>query len=391
MRAAVSPTVRPPAGYAAAGVLAGALGGAGGAAAAVCWHYSTVLLHPTSSPGLPERVLATGDRTVELARNRLTAQPGVWGLRGAAGLSVVGPVLERDRRRVVRELRGGPVPEAGPAVLDAGPYDPDPGARGLEFDDVEVPTELGPAPAWLVPAPAPASAAVDGDTWALCVHGRGGTRREALRALPALHAAGLTSLVVSYRGDGAAPESPDGRSHLGDTEWRDVAAAASYALAHGARRLVLVGWSMGAAVGGAFLGRSGLADSVAAVVWDAPLLDWRRTLRRQARNRALPPSLAGVAARFTERRIGIDLDRFDLVRNPPGSRPPTLLLHSDGDTAVPVELSRDLAAAAPGLDWPVTYREFAGTEHTGSWNADPEGYEAAVTGFLGAVLRTDLP
>ena len=76
--------------------------------------------------------------------------------------------------------------------------------------------------------------------------------------------------------------------------------------------------------------------------------------------------------------------------HPPGSRPPTLLLHSDGDTAVPVELSRDLAAAAPGLDWPVTYREFAGTEHTGSWNADPEGYEAAVTGFLGAVLRTGL-
>lgn len=380
MRPAPSPFARPAA-YAAAGVVAGALGGAGGAAAAaVGWHYSTVLLHPASNPGLPERVLAAGEGTVDLARSRLSAQPGVWGLRSAAGLSVVGPVLERGRRRVVRELRDGPAPETGPAVLDAGPYDPDPGARGLEFDDVEVRTELGPAPAWLVPGPA------DGATWALCVHGRGGTRREALRVLPALHAAGLTSLVVSYRGDGEAPQSPDGRSHLGDTEWRDVAAAVSYALGHGARRLVLVGWSMGAAVGGAFLGRSGRADSVAAVVWDAPLLDWRCTLRRQARNRALPPSLAGVAARFTERRIGIDLGRFDLLRNPPAVRPPTLLLHSDGDTAVPVTLSRDLVAAGPGLGWPVTYREFAGTEHTGSWNADPQAYEAAVTGFLGAVL-----
>lgn len=388
MHAVPSSSVRPVPGYA-AGVLVGALGGAGtAAAAAVGWHYSTVLLNPASAPGLPERVLAAGDGVVELARNRLTAQPGVWGLRSAAGLSVVGPVLERHRRRVVRELRDGPVPVAGPAVLDAGPFDPDPGARGLEFEEVEVPTELGPAPAWLVPGPRPGGDREPGATrtWALCVHGRGGSRREALRALPALHDAGLTALVLSYRGDGTAPDSPDGRSHLGDTEWRDVAAAAQYALDRGAHRLVLVGWSMGAAVGGAFLDRSGLADRVAAVVWDAPLLDWRRTLRRQARNRALPPSLAGVAARFTERRIGIDLDRFDLVRRPPAVRPPTLVLHSDGDTAVPVTLSRDLVAVAPGLGWAVDYREFAGTEHTGSWNADPEAYRAAVTGFLGRVL-----
>lgn len=362
-----------------AGALAGALGGAGGAAAAaIGWHYSTILLHPSPHPGLPERVVATGDGTVELARTRLSAQPGVWGLRGPAGLAVVGPVLDRGRRTVVRELRAGPVPATGPAVLDAGPFDPDPSARGLPFDDVRVPTDLGLAPAWRIPAPDGG----DPDTWALCVHGRGGTRREALRILPALHAAGLTQLVVSYRGDGTAPESPDGRSHLGDTEWRDIDAAAAYALVHGARRLVLVGWSMGAAVGGAFLDRSPHADLVDAVVWDAPLLDWRRTLRRQARNRGLPPTLAGVAARFTARRIGIDLDRFDLVRRPPAVRPPTLVLHSDADTAVPVTLSRDLAATAPEHGWPVTYREFSGTEHTGSWNADPDGYEAAVTGFL---------
>ncbi|OLM15746.1 Secreted protein [Pseudonocardia sp. Ae707_Ps1] len=179
-----------------------------------------------------------------------------------------------------------------------------------------MPTDLGPAPAWRVAPPSGA----DGGTWALCVHGRGGTGGRPCGAAR-LHAAGLTSLVVSYRGDGTAPAAPDGRSHLGDTEWEDVAAAAAYAVVHGARRLVLVGWSMGAAVGGAFLDRSSHAGRVAAVVWDAPLLDWRRTLRRQARNRALPPSLAGVAALLTERRIGIDLDRFDLVRNPPRGPP----------------------------------------------------------------------
>ena len=123
-----------------AGALAGALGGAGGAAAAaIGWHYSTILLHPSPHPGLPERVVTAGDGTVELARTRLSAQPGVWGLRGPAGLAVVGPVLDRGRRTVVRELRAGPVPATGPAVLDAGPFDPDPSARGLPFDDVRVP------------------------------------------------------------------------------------------------------------------------------------------------------------------------------------------------------------------------------------------------------------
>ena len=32
------------------------------------------------------------------------------------------------------------------------------------------------------------------------------------------------------------------------------------------------------------------------------------------------------------------------------------------------------------------YLEVPGVEHTGSWNADPEGYERAVTSFLAEVL-----
>ena len=146
-------------------------------------------------------------------------------------------------------------------------------------------------------------------------------------------------------------------------------------LARGARRVVLLGWSMGAAIGGAFLGRSRLARRVAAVVWDAPLLDWRSTLRLQASNRHLPTPLVGPALAFTGLRIGIDVDRFDLIRNPPAVRPPTLVVHSDEDTAVPVADGRALAAAADGLGWPLRYLEVAGVEHTAGWNADPARYE----------------
>ena len=131
---------------------------------------------------------------------------------------MIGPVTSMNRRRLVRPLLDGPVPPAGTAaVLDTGPYDPDPSARGLAFAHVEVTTPVGQCPAWHVPAA--------GDTWVILVHGRGGSRREALRILPALHRAGHPALAITYRNDEEAPASPDGRYHLGDTEWHDLEAA----------------------------------------------------------------------------------------------------------------------------------------------------------------------
>jgi alpha-beta hydrolase superfamily lysophospholipase len=342
------------------------------------WFYSSALLDTRRDQVFPEKVIAVdaaGGSSVTLRRSRLTAQPGVWGLRWRDGLARIGPVLHDDGDVVVRRLDGGRTPPAGTcAVLDAGPFDPDPGARDLPFTEVTVQMPLGGSPAWFVPAPGP--------DWAVLVHGRGGARREGLRILPALHAAGHPTLTITYRNDDGAPSSPDGRHHLGDTEWADVQAAVRHALAAGARRVILYGWSMGAALIGAFLDRAPEATRVAAVVWDAPLVDWRATLRQQARNRRLPARLAGVATVLTSRRIGIDFDRFDLRTRPPSVRPPTLLLHSDADTAVPVGPSRDLAALAPALGWPMRYVEVAGVEHTGAWNADPQAYERAVVDFL---------
>ncbi len=352
--------------------------GFGAGIVGIGWYYSTVLLDTRLRAVFPERVLDAEGGTITLARSRLTEQPGIWGLRWAGGLAVMGPVAQVRDGRVVRPLLDGPVPPAGaPAVLDAGPFDPDPSARGLRFDEVDVPTPLGPAPAWSVPA-----AGGGCDTWVVHVHGRGGSRREALRILPALHRAGHSQLVISYRNDDCAPPSPDGHYHLGDTEWEDLAAAVGYVGGIGARRVVLSGWSMGAAVIGAFLDRSPLAADVVAVVWDAPLVDWRATLRQQARNRRLPVGLAPIAAGITSRRIGIDFDRFALRTRPPAVRPPTLVIHGTGDTVVPVASSRELVAAAPALGWDVRYLEVPDVEHTASWNADPARYERAVIAFL---------
>lgn len=358
----------------------------------VGWYYSSVLLRPVRDLDYPDRVVAVRDGEVWLSPSRWAEQPGEWGVRWPGGVAQVGPVLPATGEPVPgsvlapvagvpgdvvrRPLRAGLVPPVGPVMVDAGLFDGDPGTRGLSFETVRVAAPLGDCPAWLVPA--------TGSTWLIAVHGRGVDHRECLCMLPVPHRLGHPVLAISYRNDVGAPASPDGHYHLGDTEWQDLAASVEYALANGATGLVLYGWSMGAAITGAFLNRApeALVSPVRAVVWDSPMLDWRATLRLQASRRHLPPGLTPLAIAVTSRRIGIDFDQFDLVRRPPTRRPPTLLFHGDADTAVPVRTSRALAAEARRLGWPLRYVEVAGAEHTANWNVDPAAYESAVADFL---------
>ena len=200
-------------------------------------------------------------------------------------------------------------------------------------------------------------------TWVIAVHGRGGSRAEALRVVPALHEAGLPVLAVTYRNDFGAPASPDGLFHLGDTEWRDVEAAVRYALANGARDVVLYGWSLGGAIVGQFLGRSGEADEVVGVVLDAPVTSWTRTLELQSRNRGVPTQLVPVAELVSDWRADLEFGRFELAERPPAHKPPTLLFHGAADGTVPVSASRELAEASHALGWPLTYVEEIGRAH----------------------------
>jgi len=404
-------------------------------AAAGCagWHFSSLLLRPGSAVFFPDELLTVREGLASFVRSPFTAQPGRWAVRwadaaGALQRGVVGPPLTegtptadgrapdgRPRVGPVRRLwLEGPVPPNGAQVIfDAGLYDPDPSAHGLAFSEVVVHSPLGECPAWFVPAalpgagPGPADPGSGGtrcadpgfgdtrsgdtgsggtrpgDTWIVAVHGRGADRRECLRVLPLLHRLGFPVLAITYRNDLEAPASPDGHYHLGDTEWEDLDAAVEFAHSAGARRVVLFGWSMGAAIIGAYLNRAKrAAEIVAGVVWDCPLLDWKATLRQQAALRRLPPGMTVLASAVTRRRIGIDFTRFDLPRRPPGVRPPTLVFHGGADTAVPAGPARALAASAPDLGWPLHYIEVPDAEHTATWNADPAGYERALTEFL---------
>jgi len=289
--------------------------------------------------------------------------------------------VSEDATTVTRRLsdvRGYLVPGLH-AGFDSSVYSGDPReTRGLPFRPVSVPDVLGPMSAWLIPAKAP--------TWAIVVHGINDDREVGLRIAPALRRVGLTSLLISYRDDLGAPDSPDGLHHQGQTEWEDLAAAVRYALRNGARHLVLIGYSMGGALVSQFMERSPLSDRVAALVLDAPALDWKSILEFNAERLGLPGFAALPVEWAIDARIGVDWSSLDALQHPEDFRLPILLFHGTEDHVVPISTSDDFTAELPR--W-VTYYRVPRAGHTQSWNVNPSLYEQRLRTFLDGALKAN--
>lgn len=316
--------------------------------------------------------------------------PGRYGLwfDGGRGHARIGGVLEVDHRlqRVRRQLLAVDegILQPGPARFNSYYYARDPELDlGLATEHVHVPSDLGPMPAWVVP-----SEHGDGSRWAVLVHGRGARRHETLRGVPALHAAGLTCLVPSYRNDGDAPQGPDGRYNLGLSEWRDIEDAVTLARARGAKEIVLVGWSMGGAIILQFLDRSDLASVVSRAVLDGPVVDWGDVLNHHADLHRVPSPVsrlgnALMGQPWARRLVGVsesvDVARTNWVKRADELSHRMLLIHSRDDEFVPVGPSEALAAARPDL---ITFEPWSLARHCKEWNVDPRRWDAVVTDFV---------
>ncbi|MFF0205079.1 alpha/beta hydrolase family protein [Streptomyces sp. NPDC005017] len=323
-------------------------------------------------------VHGTAAGRITLTRDLASLRPGTYGLSGDGSHAVVGPVMEAAEhtadtvvRRLERVTHG--TLETGDHVwLTPNVHIGDPrSALGLEHADIDVPGELGSLPAWFVPGAR--------DTWVIAVHGLGTTRELSLNVLDFLHRLRFSVLALAYRGDLGAPRSPDGLNHLGETEWRDVDAAIRYAVRYGAQRVVLYGWSTGAAMCLHTAVRSAVRDKVTGLVLDSPVLDWQTTLRALAAARHVPAPVLPLAVRAAQGRTGLHGEPGRGAAEADGLAVPALILHGPGDTVAPWQLSRRLADSHPGL---VSLTTVPDAPHSAMWNPDPAAYQEAMRRFL---------
>jgi dienelactone hydrolase len=370
-------------------VAAGAAAAAGAASSvAAAAYFARKVLTPDQLRPDDTQILRVEGETVVLAESPETVVPGRYGLwlDQGAGHARVGGIIERlrDRAEVRRILDGVDVGTLAPGAARwnqyyfAGPPDE---SLGLETHHVVFDTQLGPMPAWLVPAR-------HTGRWAILVHGRGARREECLRAIPALHDAGITALVPCYRNDVGAPAGPDGRYGLGLSEWHDLDRAARFALDSGAGELIMFGWSMGAAIVLQMLDQSELQERVSRVVFDAPVVDWADVLAHHARLNSVPAPVEALsrtlmghprARRLVGVREVVEVARTDWVTRADELRHPILLIHSLDDEFVPVGPSQALAAARPDL---VDFEPWHLARHTKEWNVDPQRWERLVADFV---------
>lgn len=337
--------------------------------------FELEILKVLAHEGRDAVVLNRTPRTTADGRYNLWLDDGGW--------VHVGEVVDKDESTVTRVVEGG-VPaglSAGRRASWSGIFYRDPHDAGLLAADIAIETPAGSAPAWLI-EPAGGS-----DRWAIHIHGLGSPRAGTLRGVRVANAAGLTSLTVCYRNDGEGPSVGSGRSSLGVTETDDVRSALRYAIAHGARRLVLFGWSMGAAIALQLMSDAEFDGVIASLVLESPVLDWQSTINANCVRAGLPRWFGSLVrpwlqSRVLSRLIGlataIPLERFDWIDRYAQLRVPMLILHGVDDTSTPYEVSRHLTEARPDLVSLESYH----ADHTMCWNSDPERWQIVVREWL---------
>lgn len=371
-----------------AGVTAGLVGAA---AVGAALGTARSLVVPRPRP-MENRILSIDfdAHEIELDRNHDTTTPGRFGLfvDGSRSYLQLGEVVRASDDGVVRALET-PLRASdtfAPECSLSAWYFDDPAQLGLPYREVSITTGSGMCPAWVFPVTT--ADARHNSTWVVHIHGRGVRRAECLRAVNVFHALGLPSLIVSYRNDGEAAQTKRGSYGLGATEWEDVDAAIAYAREHGARQVILQGYSMGGAIAFQTLLRSAQRRHILGLVLDSPVVDWKSVLAVHAHEGRVPGPIAKLAMWFLRHPISaqlcgsdgaIALDEMNMNARAAELDVPILLLISSGDAYVPDGPAIELSRQRPDL---VTRVQFERAPHTALWNYDPSLWDESVAAWL---------
>jgi pimeloyl-ACP methyl ester carboxylesterase len=338
--------------------------------------------------------LTDDGRRIRIDLDDYTKAPGDFGVFDpvAERYTRVGEVtlIDEDRKYVERRIH--PL-DSGPASL--GPlvdWTPDvffePSAVAGRFEEVHIPTAYGAAPAWLFEGKNP-------DTWVIHIHGSWTDRSIMFRDVHAFSPLGFTSLVPSFRSDQEVSPPQAESSHLGQTEWRDVESAVAYAVAHGAKRIILSGWSMGGTIALLTAERSAYRDRIVGIVLVGPVTSWRKTITAGAVRAGVPAVGAGLVMSLLQappfaRMLGleepINFNALEWVDIPNRVAVPTLVLHSSADQEVPWEISAAFQRANPDT---VTLIPLPEANHTQEWNASPCTFTNELTAWVSKTILAE--
>lgn len=347
------------------------------------------IVMPKTSSEIDISIDATANQ-ITLPITPLTIASGDHGVWFQTSHARVGTIVSRDEqsKSVVREIvkvSGTPLETGSVRGRWSGHAIGHPELiNATTAEDIVLKTPHGDAPAWVIRP----DDQEPGNTWAVHVHGIRTTRYSALRSVPVAMSMGMTSVVPSYWGDQENISRGVEPCYLGQREWKDVETALDYAVEHGAENIVLFGWSMGATISLLLTERSRHRDRIKGLILVSPATNSTATLTVAGKNAGIPGPIAGVVpwvlsigplARLSGLDEAIDYGAVDWTQ-PGRLKVPALLIHSDGDTDVPSELTRQFAARNPNF---ATIEIFDAVPHQLEWNTEPEKFEQTVVSWAG--------
>jgi len=267
-----------------------------------------------------------------------------------------------------------------------------PGSLGLPYKDLSFRSKDGtPLKGWYIPADRPS------DRTVVLAHGHGSQMGKEMKLFaPWLHAAGYNVVAFDFRNSGG---SGGDRTTMGFEERWDLAAAIDQAQANGAKKIAVLGVSMGAATA---IAEAAGDKRVNAVISDCSFDTLHNAVATRVRKTTfdvgpfhglhipLPEPVTRAIIRRSERVTGHTagdkggaLDTVEPLRMVPGlGDRPLFLIHGAADTSTPPEASKALAKADPAARlWLVP-----GAGHAASYQTAPEEYQARVLSFLGDSL-----
>lgn len=205
---------------------------------------------------------------------------------------------------------------------------------------------------WFIPAQGSPLRSRDDPQWSMgnrgvviFCHGRFGSKDPDLKYVPDFHAAGYGVLLFDFRGHGRS----EGRySSFGYYERGDLQAAIDLLESKGIRRVGVLGFSLGGAVG---ISTAAIDPRIVGVVSDGGYAELSKVVRAGSVERGYPPWLSKAFAPlvlwWAKRRMGCRLEEADPIRWVARIAPrPLFLIHGEIDPYITSDDVRRLFAAA---------------------------------------------